>query len=147
MEPVRATVDADSRLIVRPRRHEVSWLTGEQEIGCVVEVLARGQVRVWALARWAEAADLPEKDAKDQIQAFEFEPLGPGSLASGTFLRTANKKNQIYEIELPDMAVFALFAQGEGPMAVRKGRREGNSGKVLLVSFERFVELWGHAIL
>ena len=149
--PVRATIDADSRLIVRPKKHGISWLTGEKEVKCVIDVLARALVRLWPLSGWAAEREISEDEAEQHIQELKFGPLEPGTLAAGTFVSTAKRKDQgkssLYQIELPDMAVFSLFDQGTGPMAVRKGRSEGNSGKVLLIEFDRFVELWGHAVL
>lgn len=149
--PVRATIDADSRLIVRPKKHGISWLGGEKEVKCVIEVCGRALVRLWPLSGWAEERRITEDDAEQHVQENEFGPLEPGTLATGMFMSTAKRKDQgksrLYQIELPEMAVFSLFDQGTGPMAVRRGRSEGNSGKVLLIEFDLFVELWGHGIL
>ncbi len=150
MPPLRATIDEDSRLIVTPS-HGVHWLAETEEVECVIDVRALGIVRVWSVEAWAADENISPKDAREQIEGEEFEPLSPGSLIGGTFLTKATRKKQgknpPYVIGLPDMAVFALFSQGEGPMAVRKGKRHGNSGKILLVVFEGFVELWGQAVL
>lgn len=148
---VLATVDAQCRLLVSNTRHKVVWLEGSRECKCVVDVIRRGQVRVWPVDRWAANEGLTSEDAERAIHEDSADPLDPGSKGSGVFLVPVTKKEQggrpIHELRLPDTAIFALFDQGVGQMVVRKGRREGDSGKLLLRTFDDFFELWGQSVL
>ncbi|UCE60504.1 MAG: hypothetical protein JSU63_01900 [Phycisphaerales bacterium] len=149
--PTLATIDVLHRLLVRPARHAIPWLQNREEMRCVIDTIARGLVRVYQLDFWADAEGLTAEDGARQLEALVIEPLNPGESISRVSLETLKRKKQpgqpIYELMLPDMAIYALFDQGQGPMAIRKGRREGNSGKVLLASFDGFFELWGQAAL
>jgi len=150
--PTLATIDVQRRLVLGQVRHDVPWLKERDEIRCVVDVVGRGVVRVWALEAWAKTKGLPPDDAERRLRGAEMESIEPGDRVSASILGSIRRKQQrgqaIHELSLPDIAIFALFAQGESPMVVRKGRREGDSGgKVLLVPFDSFFELLGQSVL
>ena len=150
-DPTLVTIDVQNRLVLNQVRHDVSWLKKHDEIRCVVELVGRGVVRIWLLEAWAKAEGLTPDDAAQHLGVTRIEPLDPGDRLSASLLASIRRKQQrgqpIHEVTLPDIAIFALFAQGEGPMAVRKGRREGDSGKALLMAFDDFFELWGQSVL
>jgi len=142
-----ATIDSESRLFVSASLHRVAWLDGTTEVTCIADGVRLGVARIWPIALWAENEGLSEKEAEQHANEHEIGPFEAGTSLSGTFVLTANRrkdsKKTMYEIELPDMVVFALFRQGDGPLAVIRGSRKGNSGKVLLAPFTSFFELWG----
>lgn len=150
-DPTLVTIDTQNRLVVSQTRHDVSWLKKRDEIRCVVQVVGRGVVRVWPLEAWAKAEGLTPEDAVQHLDTVGIDPLDPRDRLSASLLASIRRKEQrgqpVHELPLPDIAIFALFAQGEGPMAVRKGRREGDSGKALLMAFDDFFELWGQSVL
>lgn len=77
--------------------------------------------------------------------------MDPGTKLTGLFLTETHRKPQagtiVLETKLPDLAVFALFDQGQGPLAVIRGKAGGKSGKVLVAAFDAFAELWGQSLL
>jgi len=73
-----------------------------------------------------------------------------GTKLSATFLTQAQRRHQsgavIFEVRMPDLALFALFDQGDGPLKVIRGKAGGIGGKVIISNFGSFAELWGQSI-
>ncbi len=153
---VLATVDDQSRLLLRSVRHDVPWLKNRAEAKCVIDVVQRGLVRVWPLDAWAAEEGVSEGEAEEGLREAEPEPHEVGSKTSGQFFAVAVRKavgkkktppgRPLHQIKLPDGAIFALFDQSTGPMTVRKGGGT-DSGKILLVVCEKFLELIGQTLL
>lgn len=149
-DDVLATVDAQCQLLVVSGRHPVPWLGECAEAKCVIEVVQRGLVRVWALDEWAATEEISPTEAEETLRDAEPQPHEIGSKASGYFLAVAKRKRRagrpLHEVLLPGMAIMALFDQGTGPMTVRQGGGSA-SGKVVLKVCQRFVELIGQPLL
>ncbi len=145
-----ATVDADCQLLVTSGRHEVSWLKDCAERSCVCEIVQRGLVRVWPLDEWASSEGLSPEQGEEILGDAGAEPHEVGSRAGGHFLVAAKRKKRagrpLHEIQLPAMAIMALFDQGTGPMTVRKGGGS-DSGRVEFVACGKFFELRGQPLL
>ena len=151
MDPTLVTIDEDKRLILSQRRHELSWISTTEDFITVVEVVGRGVVRLYQLERWAELEGMTVDDASKAIRESRMEPMDPGAKLSALFLTTTHRKPQagtiVLETKLPDLAVFALFEQGERPLTVIRGKAGGKGGKALMATFDAFAELWGQSVL
>lgn len=151
MQPVIATIDVEKRLILSQKRHDLSWISTTGTFESVVEVVGRGVVRLFELKRWAQLEGMNDEDARRAIRSIRFEPMEPGTKLTALFVTETCRKQQgpsiILETELPDLAIFALFDQGQGPLTVIRGKAGGSSGKVVVVTFDGFIELWGQCIL
>lgn len=147
---VLVTVDSQFRLLLRSKRHKIPWLRDRAEAKCVIEVVGRGLVRIWALEQWASVMESSPEDAEADLLSLRPRPHDPGTKVSGHFFGLARRKKNaglpLHEIHLPDAAIFALFEQGEGPMTVSQGGGT-NSGKVLLIVCSEFAELIGQYLL
>jgi len=60
---VIATIDEEKRLILSSKRHDLSWFDESEDFRCVVEVKARGLVKLQELKRWADREGLTEEVA------------------------------------------------------------------------------------
>jgi len=144
-----ATVDRHGELQLTALQHPVPWLKGRERVECVVEVLQHGLVYVMPLEAWAVGENMTVEQAADRLRCAEADASEEDDIR--IFLRSADRKKRrgspLHEIRLPHMALYALFNQGEGPLAVRKGRARGDSGTVLVIIREAHVELWGQSFL
>ena len=144
-----ATVDRHGELQLTALQHPIPWLESREHVDCVVEVVQHGLVYVTPLEAWAASEDIGAEEAAERLRYAEADGTEEDDIR--LFLRSADRKKRpgspLHEIRLPHMALYALFTQGEGPLAVRKGRRRGDSGTVLVVTRQGHIELWGQSFL
>lgn len=137
-----ATVDKHHELILTASGHQIPWLKEQQSVDCVVEVVQKGLVYVSPLKDWAASEGIPPEEAEERLRAAEADP--DDEVDTQRFLRRAKRKGRrgapIHEIRLPDMALFVLFEQGEGPLAIRRGGG-ADSAAVIVVIRRTYIEL------
>lgn len=123
------TVKSDFRLVFNADHCPGCGLPSSGPTHAIVVVDEPGCVTVWL-----DRSKCPAEDGA--LSRFE-RVVGAASEPSG-----------MRWIDLPDMAILALFPQGQGPMAVVPGgAQRGRDGKVLLVPSPGGFELWGPACL
>ena len=133
-----ATIESDGRLTVTVRRHKLAWLPRTKEpLLCVIAV-RRGSLRITTLDKWAEQQGWTLLQAKQRIEnlsnAVELPGIPNHFIAPSK--RTGrpghpNRGNPVYKIQLPDVAIWGLFKQGEGLMDTPSVRA---SAQVLVAS-------------
>jgi hypothetical protein len=150
-EPRHATV-SENGVLTLGKAHHVPWIKEFETAKCVVEVQARGLVKIWPLERWAELQELPLTEAEQHLLSAS-EDLDD-ELSTRTFLQVAKRKkaprreeakqvHSVHEIRLPFMALYALFEPGVGPMTVRKGPPTGVSAAVAVIQRSDHLEIRG----
>ena len=112
-----ATISEDHRLTVTARRHQLDWLP--REAGpwvSVVEIKRAGKLYVTLLDTWAQSRGMKLEDARKAIDELPeiLESDGVASVECGVIKRKGGAGNALYRLELSDVAVWALFNQGQG---------------------------------
>jgi len=132
-----ATISKDHRLTVTVLRHQLGWLPREGgPWTSVVEVIRAGKLHVTLLDTWAQNRGMESDEARKTIEELP-DILGSDGVASvecGEIKRKGGAGNALYRLELPDIAVWSLFKQGEGLMV---GSHVRQSVQLLVASDEQ----------
>jgi len=134
-----ATVEGDGRVELSSH-HGTSWLRPE-ESACVVEVHV-GHLYVSSLDAWARDRNLSKQEAQRLISAPEKLGLEGPEIPKFCLAEASRKRRrgwQTLTIQLPDLALWHLFREGEGPLAPK---RESRSVRVLVRCDEDGVDVW-----
>lgn len=124
-----------------------------ESVLCVVEVPEPGLVRIVPFEGWAASQDLSPGDARELLERptfveDDFRAERPyASLTTAKLLKDGLRGPTQQEIQLSDVAVFTLFRQGEGPLALRRGRPGREGGTCLLARYDTYFELWAQSFL
>ncbi len=150
---VSATIDGQHRLRLSSLKHQIPWLEGKESVLCIVEVPEPGLVKIGPLSEWAASKEMSPQDAQELLErptlgADDFRAERPyPCVGTARMLKDGRRGPTQHEIQLPDVAVFSLFRQGQGPLALRRGRPGGEGGTCLLARYKTYFELWARSFL